>query len=112
MQHDAFSCDGFEGAQPFPVASDPQGFHVGQVFDEHDQGRLNDVQALRAATQPVRCVVGGRGHPRREPRDPSAIVAECVEMQRTYGVRPGVTWGTLRRRKQVLWSRLSCDARV
>ena len=58
LQHDAFSCDVFEGAQPFPVALDPQGNHVGQVFAADGTARAVDVEILRAAKQPPSCTPG------------------------------------------------------
>ena len=112
LQHDGYSCDGFEGADPFPVARDTEGHHVGQVFDESGIGRQNDVQAVLSATQPAACRPDGMGHPQRTPRAPAAVAEECRALQARYGVQPGSTWGTLPSRLQTHWARLACDPRV
>ncbi|KAL1515320.1 hypothetical protein AB1Y20_001951 [Prymnesium parvum] len=112
LQHDGYSCDGFEGADPFPVPRDAEGRHVGQVFDAEGNGRPSDVQALLRAKQPAACAPGGGGHPQRTPRDPSAVRDECLQLQSRYGVRPGKSWGTMPQRLQLHWARLACDGRL
>ena len=47
LQHDSFTCVEFDGASAYPVDLDPDGYHVGQVFDANGNGRADDVRAMR-----------------------------------------------------------------
>jgi len=111
LQHDAFSCIGFDGAEGFPVAVDPEGYHVGQVFDAEGVGRSNDIRALLSARQPDACKPGGDPAAVRGPPPTTPPEVECAEMHRQHGVKPGVTWGSLPAKLQTRWARLSCDGR-
>ena len=52
---DSVSCDKWPGSHPFPVAR--YGYeHVGQVMDQHDLGRPQDVSILRNAGENSKCV--------------------------------------------------------
>ena len=109
LQHDAFSCDGFWGAQPFPVAHDAAGHHVGQVFDAGGAPKQEDVDILRqalATTQPAQCRAGAP-QPPPGPRPNPAV--ECPALQRQHGVVVGSSWGTLTPAGQMRWQRLTCD---
>ena len=105
LQHDSFSCEGFDGCDPFPVPLDPKGFHVSQVFDEHDRGRDIDVRQLRSTSQPDACKPG-------RPRSSRAALPrerECAKMKADHGVVVGASWGSLPPQKQARWNRLACD---
>ena len=112
LQHDAFTCVEFDGADAFPVAVDAAGHHVGQVFDAEGHGRENDVHALLDAPQPSACKPGGdpeavrrtQGRQSSPPRE-----QECQQMQKTFGVHVGKTWGSLPERLQLRWQRIACD---
>lgn len=112
LQHDAYTCVEFDGALGFPVAVDPEGFHVGQVFDAEGRGRQNDVSALLRARQPDACKPGGDPQAARASGATVLPARECAQMQREHGVRVGATWGTLPSHLQTRWQRIACDALV
>jgi len=52
---DSVSCDRWKNAFPFPVAR--HGYeHVGQVYDEHDRPRKDDVQILKHTLENRNCI--------------------------------------------------------
>ena len=111
MQHDAFTCEEFEGSLAYPVPVDRRGHHVGQVFDEHNKGRPNDMQALLQAPQPAACRPGGDAEAARRKLRPTPLPRrqECEQMRTEHGVKVGVTWGSLQAAEQFRWQRLACD---
>jgi hypothetical protein len=112
LQHDAFTCVEFDDALGFPVAVDPKGFHVGQVFDAEGKGRQVDIELLLKATQPDACKPGGDPAKARGSRAQIAPENECAQLQHQHHVRPGSTWGSLPMPLQLRWQRLACDGRV
>merc|ERR1719329_1127633 len=46
ISHDSYCCDRFPTARPFPSKRDPTYQHVGQVFDQYDNPRLNDIDGF------------------------------------------------------------------
>ena len=135
LQHDAFTCVEFDNALGFPVAVDPKGFHVGQVFDAEGKGRKVDINLLLKATQPEACKPGGDPAKARGSRAQIAPENECAQLQHqhhvpvsrsarspprsphhrlkgSHVVRPDSTWGSLPAPLQLRWQRLACDGRV
>lgn len=81
LQHDAFSCDKFEGAMPFPTRR--VGWeHVGGVYID-GQLREYDVQLLRDAFQPEQC----------RDRDPAAEVVDAETSEANKVVEGGIWRG-------------------
>ena len=135
LQHDAFTCVEFDNALGFPVAVDPKGFHVGQVFDAEGKGRKVDINLLLKATQPEACKPGGDPAKARGSRAQITPENECAQLQHqhhvpvsrlarspsrsphhrlkgSHVVRPDSTWGSLPAPLQLRWQRLACDGRV
>ena len=56
MSHDAYTCHKHPGAVPFPTQRRRDYQHVGQVFNEHDQPRMKDIDGfLRGRRTPPQC---------------------------------------------------------
>jgi len=54
--HDAYSCSKYPGSVPFPTKRLRTFQHVGQVFDERDRPRLDDIDSfMRGVLAPVAC---------------------------------------------------------
>jgi len=109
LQHDSFSCDVFAGASAYPVPRDPQGYHVGQVFDENGQARAVDVDMLMAAVQPAACAPGGNPAAAPPAAQPFSAAEECRRMQQLYQVKPGSSWGGLPAPLEPRWKEIQCD---
>ena len=60
LAHDAFSCFKYINSRPFPTQRKRSFQHVGQVFDDFDRPRMDDIDSfLRGRPAPPAC----RGHP-------------------------------------------------
>jgi hypothetical protein len=56
IAHDAYSCNKFSNSKPFPTKRDTNYQHVGQVFDENDQPRMDDIDRfIRNRPNPKEC---------------------------------------------------------
>lgn len=56
VAHDSYCCDRFHGTRPFPTKRAMTYQHVGQVFDEFDHARLNDIDGyIRGVPVPGSC---------------------------------------------------------
>ena len=56
LSHDSYCCDRFPNARPFPTKRPMTYQHVGQVFDEEDHPRLNDIDGyIRGVPTPGSC---------------------------------------------------------
>ena len=56
IAHDSYCCDRFPNARPFPSKRPMTYQHVGQVFDELDHARLNDIDGyIRGVPVPGSC---------------------------------------------------------
>ena len=56
VAHDSYCCDRFPNARPYPSQRDMTYQHVGQVFDEHNNPRLMDIDGfIRGVPVPGSC---------------------------------------------------------
>lgn len=55
ISHDAFYCDNFGNAHPFPTRRFTNFQHVGQVFDSKDEPNLDHIAMLRENESPPQC---------------------------------------------------------
>jgi hypothetical protein len=56
LSHDSYCCDRFPNARPYPTKRPMTYQHVGQVFDEEDHPRLNDIDGyIRGVPTPGSC---------------------------------------------------------
>lgn len=56
IAHDSYSCKKFPNSHPFPTKRPDDFQHVGQVFDEHDNPRMGDINCcLRGNPTPPAC---------------------------------------------------------
>ena len=56
ISHDAYNCKGYPNAHPFPTRRDDNYQHVGQVFNEFDAPRMDDIDSfIRGKQNPVEC---------------------------------------------------------
>jgi hypothetical protein len=54
--HDAYSCSKYPNSRPFPTERDGNYQHVGQVFDEDDNPRMDDIDRfIRNKKNPAEC---------------------------------------------------------
>ena len=74
----------------------------------------NDFSATAARTSYASAVAWGNAEPATS-RDgfntapKRSALAQCEKMRRAYGVRPGVSWGTLPQAQRHTWTSLDCD---
>ena len=56
VEHDAYCCEKFRDTRPFPTKRYLNYQHVGQVFDSHDQPRMDDIDKfIRGEATPPPC---------------------------------------------------------
>ncbi len=56
VAHDSYCCDRYPNARPFPTKRYLTYQHVGQVFNEHDEARLSDIDGwIRGVPTPSTC---------------------------------------------------------
>lgn len=56
ISHDAYCCKQYPNAKPFPTKRPDNYLHVGQVFDEDDKPRMDDIdQFIRNKDIPHAC---------------------------------------------------------
>lgn len=54
--HDSYTCYKYPGSVPFPTKRPRNLQHVGQVFDEYDNPRMDDIDSfMRGHPTPVEC---------------------------------------------------------
>lgn len=55
ISHDAYFCEIYENAHPFPTRRYSNFQHVGQVFDAEDRPVLEHIEMLRLQEAPLPC---------------------------------------------------------